>query len=67
MLDVINAQGAQVKALEGQVAQLQTLLVLYAHRAGGQRFTRADQDAAAETGIDYRQNRDGTIVVTIRK
>jgi hypothetical protein len=66
-LEVINAQGAQVKQLEQMVQERELIIALL---TGGKpanlRFpVKKQQEIADNIAVNWRQNKDGTIVINI--
>ena len=70
-LDIINAQGAQVTALQEAIGQRDALITLLAARLPGgvQRYTRSQQATALEgvEGVTWKVLKDGTLVITVAR
>ena len=68
-LDVINAQGAQVVALQERVIQLEGVLVLLADKAPQLQFDRDEIEAINERveGVSWKVAKSGRVTITVNR
>lgn len=68
-LDIINAQGAQVIALQKQVEQLQNVLTLLADKAPQLRFDRHEVETIGERveGVSWFVTKSGRVTFTVKR
>lgn len=68
-LDVINAQGHQVKQLEQMVQERELIIALLTNgKPANMRFSKKKQQEIAEgIAINWRQNKDGTMVINVKR
>lgn len=68
-LEVINAQGAQVEQLKRMVQERELIIALL---TGGKpanlRYsTNKQQEITDSISVNWKQNKDGTLVINVRK